>query len=101
MAKLVQKRMKKYYNKKRSEGPNLKDGDKMWLLHKNFKSRQPSKKLNHVKLRLFKIAIKILKITYKLDLLAKMKIYLVQHIVMLKPAKGDIKPLLYEMDIYK
>jgi len=30
--------MKKYYNTKRSEGPNLKEGDRVWLLHKNFKS---------------------------------------------------------------
>jgi len=37
-AKLVQERMKKYYNAKRSEGPDLKEGDKVWLLYKNFKS---------------------------------------------------------------
>jgi len=37
-AKMVQKRMKMYYNKKRSEGPDLKKGDKVWLLHKNFKN---------------------------------------------------------------
>ena len=67
--------MKKYYNKKRSEGLNLKEGDKVWLLHKNFKSRQPSKKLDYVKLRPFKIAAKISEIMYKLDLPAKMKIY--------------------------
>jgi len=35
-AKMVQEKIKLYYNKKRSEGPNLKKGDKMWLLHKNF-----------------------------------------------------------------
>ena len=38
IAKLVQQRMKKYYNAKRSKGPDLKEGDKVWLLHKNFKS---------------------------------------------------------------
>jgi len=37
-AKIVQERMKIYYNKKKSEGPDLKEGDKVWLLHKNFKS---------------------------------------------------------------
>ena len=37
-AKLVQERIKLYYNKKKSEGPDLKKGDKVWLLHKNFKS---------------------------------------------------------------
>ena len=37
-AKLVQQRIKKYYNTKRSKGPDLKEGDKVWLLYKNFKS---------------------------------------------------------------
>jgi len=37
-AKMVQERMKLYYNKKKSEGPDLKKGDKVWLLHKNFKN---------------------------------------------------------------
>ncbi len=30
-----------------------------------------------------------------------MKIYLIQYIVMLKPTKGNIKPLLYKIYIYK
>ena len=38
---------------------------------------------------------------YKLDLPIKMKIYPVQYIMILKPAKGDIEPPLYEMDIYR
>jgi len=37
-AKLVQERIKKYYNARRSKGPDLKEGDKVWLLYKNFKS---------------------------------------------------------------
>ncbi len=54
-----------------------------------------------MKLRLFRIAAKILEVIYRLDLPAKMKIYPVQYIMILEPAKGDIKPLLYEMDMYK
>ena len=38
---------------------------------------------------------------YKLDLPAKMKIYLVQHVAILKPAHKNIKPLLYKMETYK
>ena len=30
-----------------------------------------------------------------------MKIYLVQYVIILEPAKGDVEPLLYEMDIYR
>ena len=43
-AKLVQKQIKRYYDAKRSEGPDLKEGDKVWLLYKNFKSWWLSKK---------------------------------------------------------
>jgi len=69
--------MRKYYNLKKSEGLDLKEGDKVWLLYKNFKSRRLSKKLDHVKIGLFKIAEKTSKVMYRLDLPAKMKIYLV------------------------
>jgi len=67
--------MRKYYNLKKSKGLDLKEGDKVWLLHKNFKSRWLSKKLDYIKIRPFKIIGKILEVIYKLDLLAKMKIY--------------------------
>ena len=36
--KIVQQKIKKYYNAKRSKGLDLKEGDKVWLLYKNFKS---------------------------------------------------------------
>jgi len=38
IAKLVQIRIKRYYNARRFKGPDLKEGDKVWLLYKNFKS---------------------------------------------------------------
>jgi len=45
----------------------------VWLLHKNFKLRRLSKKLDHIKIGLFKIIVKILEIIYRLNLLIKMK----------------------------
>jgi len=48
----------------------------MWLLYKNFKLRWLSKKLDYIKIGLFKIVIKILEVIYKLNLLVKIKIYL-------------------------
>jgi len=69
--------MRKYYNLKKSKGLDLKEGDKVWLLYKNFKLRQLSKKLDYIKIGLFKIIEKILEVIYKLDLLVKIKIYLV------------------------
>ncbi len=47
----------------------------MWLLHKNFKNRQPNKKLNHIKLKQFKVLKEVTEIIFKLDLLFKIKIY--------------------------
>jgi len=47
----------------------------VWLLHKNFKSRRLSKKLDYMKIELFKIAVKVLEVMYRLNLLAKIKIY--------------------------
>ena len=73
----------------------------MWLLYKNFKSQRLNKNLDYIKLKPFKIIAKILSFTYKLDLPAKMKIYLVQHIAMLKSAYGNIKPSVYKIEMYK
>jgi len=82
--------MRKYYNLKKSKGLDLKEGDKVWLLYKNFKLRQLSKKLDHIKIGLFKIMEKISEVMYRLDLPIKMKIYLVQYIIILEPAHGDL-----------
>jgi len=93
--------MRKYYNFKKSEGLDLKEGDKVWLLYKNFKLRRLSKKLDHVKIGPFKIVRKISEVTYRLDLLVKMKIYLVQYIAMLELAYGDLVLLVYKEDTYR
>jgi len=57
--------------------------------------------LDYVKLKPFIIKKRILNLTYKLDLPAKIKIYSVQHIAILEPAYGNIKPLLYKIEMYK
>ena len=74
---MVQSYIKKYYNLKVFEGLDFKRGDKVWLLYKNFLSRWLSKKLNYIKLGLFIVKRKVIKINYKLDLPVKIKIYLV------------------------
>ena len=47
--------MKRYYNLKVSKGLDLKERNKVWLLYKNILSRRLSKKLNYIKLKLFKV----------------------------------------------
>ena len=38
---------------------------------------------------------------YRLNLLEKMKIYLIQHVAILEPVYGNIKLLIYKVDIYR
>jgi hypothetical protein len=52
-------------------------------------------KLNYIKLGLFKISRKIIKVNYKLDLLKKIEIYLIQYIIILKLVYKEYKLLLY------
>jgi len=73
----------------------------VWLLHKNFKLRRLSKKLDYVKIGPFKIVGKISEVIYRLDLPVKIKIYLVQYIIMLELAHRDLALLVYKEDIYR
>ena len=88
--------MKKYYNQKVSEGPDFKKGDKVYLLTKNFESKRLSKKLNYIKIKPFKIISKVTEVIYRLDLLLKIKIYLIYYIAMLKPVYRNHKLLVYK-----
>ena len=45
---------------------------------------------------LFKIINKIIEVSYRLDLLLKIKIYLVYYIAILKPVHGNYKLLVYK-----
>ena len=50
---------------------------------------------------LFKIINKVIEVLYRLDLLLKIKIYLVHHITILKLVYGNYKLLVYKQDTYK
>ena len=84
-----------------SKGLDFKEGNKVYLLIKNFKSKQLSKKLNYIKMGLFKIINKIIKVSYRLNLLLRIKIYLVYYIVILKPVYRNYKLLVYKQETYK
>ena len=56
IAKQIKNKNKKiviYRNAKRKNGPQLKRGNRAYLLIKNIKSKRLSKKLDYVKVRLF------------------------------------------------
>jgi len=77
-------------NKYRKEYFKLKEGDKVYLLIKNIKSKRLNKKLNYIKIKLFSIKkIKGL-INYELNLLADVKVYLIFYIFILKLVDSTI-----------
>ena len=57
-----------YYNKKRLKGPTLQEGDPVYLLQKNIKTKCLSMKLDYTKLRLYKIQKILGSLIYKLKL---------------------------------
>ena len=50
---------------------------------------------------LFKIISKVIEVLYRLDLLLKIKIYLVYYITMLKPVYRNYELLVYKQGTYK
>ncbi|KKA24011.1 hypothetical protein T310_1993 [Rasamsonia emersonii CBS 393.64] len=87
----VNLRMATYYDKKRSEGPDLKEGEKVYLLQRNIKTKQPSAKLDHIRLGPFTIEKKTGPVNYKLKLPESMKIHPVFHISLLEQAPENAK----------
>jgi hypothetical protein len=80
----VRKCMKNYYDLKWLKGLTFLEGDIVYLAIKNIKIDQLSHKLDYKYIRLYKIIKKILKNNYKLDLLPKVRLYLVFHVLLLE-----------------
>jgi Chromo (CHRromatin Organisation MOdifier) domain len=80
-----------YYNKKRLRGPTLSEGDLVYLLRKNIKTKRPSMKLDHTKLGPYKIQKTLGPLTYELELPQSMRIHPVFHISLLEPAPRGAK----------
>jgi len=78
--------IEKLVNKKRKNRPQLKEGDKAYLLIKNLKGIRLSRKLDHVKVGLFLVIKKKGPINFELQLPPNAKVYLVFYILILEPA---------------
>jgi hypothetical protein len=75
----------------RKNGPQLKKGDRVYLLTRNLKTKRLSKKLDHVKVGPFLIAEKRGAVNYKLDLPPDArKIHPVFHISLLELANDSV-----------
>ena len=70
----------------------------VYLLRKNIKTRWPSDKLDYTKLGLFKIQKKLDLVTFKLELLTHIRIYLVFHIALLEKVLANAKRGLVYID---
>jgi hypothetical protein len=78
-----------YYNGKRQIGPDFEKGEKVYLLCRNIKIKQPSMKLDHQKLGPFKIEEQLGPVGYKLKLPKSMKIHLNFHVLLLEKAPDN------------
>ena len=75
-----------YANQKRVSGPTLKEGDKVYLLRRNIKTKRASNKLDVTKLGPFEIKRKRGTVSYELQLPKRMRMHPVFHISLLEPA---------------
>ena len=80
------KRFALYINKRRNKNFILKEKNKVYLLKQNIKTKKLSNKLNHIKLKSFKILKTKKSVNFKLNLLTFMQIHSIFHIFLLKSA---------------
>jgi hypothetical protein len=88
-----------YINKKRKTVPLLKKGDKVYLYIKHLYTKQLSKRLNNIKVRLFLILKQNRPVIYTLKLLLDVKIYPRFYINLLELA--SLETLLQQTFRYK
>lgn len=87
----LSRRIALYHNRKRSEGPDLTEGDLAYLLRKNIKTKRPSDKLDFTKLGPFKIKRIIKKTNVELELPTTMKIHPVFHVSLIEKAPANTR----------
>ena len=85
----LSKRSVLYVNKRRNKNFTLKEKDKVYLLRRNIKTKRSSNKLNHIKLKSFKILKTKKSVNFRLNLSSLMRIHSVFYIFLLKPADPD------------
>ncbi|KAI6789405.1 hypothetical protein KC331_g215 [Hortaea werneckii] len=87
--RVAQTKTADYLQDKRKMAPQLKKGDKVYLLTKNLKTRRPTKKLDQVKVGPFLIEEQKGPQNYRLKLPKDARIHPVFHISLLEPAAKD------------
>ena len=90
-----------YHNQHHAGALTLKKGGKVYLLQKNIEMTRSSNKLDHVKIRPFKIIRNIKRTSFKLKLPEGMwQKHSVFHIFLLEPAPAEVPALVQVSDNY-
>ena len=90
-----------YHNQHHAGASTLKKRDKVYLLQKNIKTTRSSNKLNHVKIRPFKIIRNIKETSFELKLLKSIQQrHSVFYIFLLKSAPAEVSILAQISDNY-
>jgi hypothetical protein len=63
----------------------------VYLLRRNIRTKRPSDKLDHTKIRPFKIIKKLGLVTFKLKIPEGMRIHLVFYILLLEPTLPNVR----------
>jgi hypothetical protein len=79
-------RAKQYYNSRHQKASLVRKRKKIFLLQQNIKTKQLYNKLDHKKLRPFRIKERIELLNYKLELPETIKIHLIFYILLLEKA---------------
>ncbi|KAL1960957.1 hypothetical protein VTO42DRAFT_4845 [Malbranchea cinnamomea] len=87
----LNERMRHYYDNRRQGAPLFEEGEKVFLLRRNIKTKRPSEKLDHKKLGPFKILRKVGTLNYELELPRTMRIHPIFHVSLLEKADQNVK----------
>ena len=87
----INERMAYYYNQYYGKEPELKKGDKVYLLQKNIQMDWPNKKLDFKKLGPYKVITKKNRLNYEIEILDNKNFFNVFHISLLEPTPKDVR----------
>src|SRR5579883_2133757 len=76
-------------NRKRSEGPDLKEEDKVYLWRRNIRTKRQNSKLDFLKIGPFKIKRIIGPVNYELQLPKNIRIYPIFYVSLLEKANPE------------